>query len=106
MLRRLPKVEAPSAQAAPSVRDLLSRQPEQAPPPVLTLRVHPADLEQRGELRVPTLSSARGSMLEITVDPSIARGGCRIDSQAAEVQRSEELTLQALMERLVGAPDR
>ncbi len=69
----------------------------------VTVRVHPADLEVAVEAK-PTLLEAVDGIRQLTVveDPSVGRGGCRVQTPTAEIDARLDTQLEELVRVLKG----
>ncbi len=70
----------------------------------VTVRVHPTDLEEVVEAK-PTLLEAVDGIRQLTVveDPSVGRGGCRVQTPTAEIDARLDTQLEELVRVLRGA---
>ncbi|MEN6404906.1 MAG: FliH/SctL family protein [Thermoguttaceae bacterium] len=108
-------VRLASAMAARILRGELRRQPEvtlrlvrealelAAGSANVRLRLHPDDLKALGsqvQAMIDSMSSLGAA--ELTPDPSITRGGCRVDTRFGTIDQQFESQLQRMEEELTG----
>lgn len=90
------------------VRRTILKAFEQIPEPLaVTLEVNPEDYEYLEALKKPLMAEIRGlKQLSLQADPSVSRGGCRIETRSGAIDATLEARLEAVRQCLLDVAPR